>query len=64
MEIQPDMKVVAASATTSGVSTVIGFFSHAIPILQVVSLLVAIVSGILGIFWIAFQFRRAMKAQK
>lgn len=62
MDIHTHMKVTSGLVTTSGVGTVIGFFSKAIPVLQVLSLLVAVASGVLGMFWIAYQFRRAYRA--
>lgn len=62
MDIHSHMKVASGLVTTSGVGTVIGFFSKAIPVLQVMSLMVAIASGVLGMFWIAYQFRRTYRA--
>lgn len=55
------MKVAIGLGSTSGGFTLLGFITQAIPVLQAVSLLVAISSGVLGMCWMFYQYKRSKK---
>jgi tellurite resistance protein TehA-like permease len=56
-----DISKAVAPASVSVSSTVLSFFATSLPILQGVSAIVAIVSGVLAIVWVVIQIRDRFK---
>lgn len=56
------MKIKSGVATTvPGGFTVLSYIPQIIPVLQAVSLVIAIASGVCGILWMYYQYKRTKK---
>lgn len=56
-------KAVAPAAVSANTAT-ISFFADTLPVLQWVGAVIAIISGVLGSSWAAYQFYYAWKARR
>lgn len=60
--MDPYMKIKSGVATTvPGGFTVLSYIPQIIPVLQAVSLVIAIASGVCGILWMYYQYKRTKK---
>jgi hypothetical protein len=58
-----DLKRAVAPAATSAGSTVVSFFAYSLPVVQWLSAVIAIVSGVLAIVWVVIQIRDRLRGR-